>query len=1026
MTKPSLHTKQSPFPGLRPFSSDENNFFFGREEHSATVLGMLQQYRFAAITGSSGSGKSSFITCGVLPYLTGGFLPGTGTDWRIIVTRPGNNPLGNLSKAIYESEFGNQLHQDYFYSEITETILRRSSFGLVEALQQLKAPGGQNILLIIDQFEELFRFRSHAVGLDMINETEAFVGLLLQSVEQTRLPVYLVITLRSDFLGECTNFRNLADKINQSNFLIPQMIRDNYRQVISGPLRSMGLKYDEALVQELLNSVEYESDQLPLLQHTLMRTYQYWNRYKQEADPLTLADYESAGTLAKALSIHADEIYESLDERGRQICRDIFTNLVEITTEGKGIRHPERVQNLANVARASVDETIAVINRFRATDTAFLTPFMPAEITRDTVIDITHECLMRNWDRLIQWIRDESEAVQVYQRLVETSAMYQSGRTGLLKPPDLQQALNWRRDFQPSLAWAKRYNPAYERAMAYLSASERKYKAEEKSKVRIQQLTLRRSRLFAVFMSLSALVFFGLMFYANVQREEAVYQTKIADELRVIAYAQKDTAVLEKQQEQERKEEALRQASAELLRRLELEKLSEMTEKEKAEAIDQAIKALQENVVLSEMNEEERKQREATQRALVETQQTISEVEKTVSEAMRKRLLSLSEALAVKSLSTGSGDLKTLLALQSYAFYQKYGTGDFNSSIYNALYSTYQTPAADLLTGFAIHEGAVRSVGFVPRTNTFFSTGGDGRIVRWTANDARRKPSVWYRTNNINRVLDVSPDGNWLAVGSDDNRIYLFNLKSAAQPRILEGHAGWVGTLVFSDDGSRLFSAGSDMTILKWDIAGSRSTIFYKGAVLPRCLDISRNYLAAGTDDGSIIVFKTDDGTQSASYKMEGNSVYSLRFSPDGQKLAVGDKNGKIVILQSPGLKMLTSYQGHQSRVLDLTFSPDGSLLASAGADNNLKILPVSGGSALQIKAHDGWVMAIDFSADSRWLVTASNKAPYIKLWPVQAATMAMPLCESVGRKISVSEWNEYIGKDINYEDACSILSSKP
>lgn len=1023
MNKPSSHKISSPFPGLRPFSRSENNFFFGREEHSAYVLSLLQQYRFAAITGSSGSGKSSFITCGVLPYLTGGFLPGTGTDWRVIMSRPGNNPLGNLSAAIYESEFGSRSNQGYFYAEIIETILRRSTFGLIEALQQIKAPKGQNILLIIDQFEELFRFRSHAVGLDMINETEAFVGLLLQSVEQSRLPVYLVITLRSDFLGECTNFRNLADKINQSNFLIPQMIRDNYRQVITGPLRSLGLKYEEAFVQELLNSVEYESDQLPLLQHTLMRTFQYWSGFKHLVDPITIADYESAGTLEKALSIHADEIYESLTERERQICRDVFTNLIEITTEGKGIRHPERVQNLASVAKASIEETIAVIDRFRDCETAFLTPFLPATVSKDTVIDITHECLMRNWDRLILWIREESEAVQVYQRLVETSALYQSGRTGLLKPPDLQQALNWRRDFQPSLAWAKRYNPAFERAMAFLAASERKYKAEEKSKVRIQQLTLRRSRMFAVFMSLSALVFFGLMFYANVQREEAVYQTRIADDLRKIAYAQKDTAVLQKQLEQELKEKALRQASAELLKRLEMEKLSEMTEKEKSEAIDQAIRAIQENEELTVITEEERKKREAAQQALNQTQQTISEAEKTVTEATRKRILAVAEALAATSITTPGEGIKPLLALQSYAFYKKYGSTDFVSSVYNALYFNYQVSASDLLAGFNLHEGGVRSVAFVPRTGYFFSTGADGRIARWAVADSRRKPAVWHRTNNINRALDISSDGAWMATGSDDNRICLFNLKSnSTQPRILEGHTGWVGDLVFSGDGSGLFSAGSDARVLKWNLTDGSFSEFGKNTSQPRCLDASNTYVAVGSDDGTVALYRMDDGSLATTLKLEGNSVYSVRFSPDGQRIAIGDKNGKVHLVQTGTGKVVASYTGHKSRVLDLAFSPDGTLLASAGADGYLRIIALSGGQVIAVRAHEGWVMSVEFSSDGKWVVTSSNKAPFLRLWPTQTNAMAWSLCQIVSRKLTSAEWNEFVGRDIEYEDACLII----
>ncbi|NJM16548.1 MAG: hypothetical protein HC896_15285 [Bacteroidales bacterium] len=191
--------------------------------------------------------------------------------------------------------------------------------------------------------------------------------------------------------------------------------------------------------------------------------------------------------MEKALSLHANEAFEELDEEGKRICRFVFTTLTQQGEDNRGIRHPEKVSAIANIAKASLKDTIAVIDKFRAPGRAFITPGTDVELTGDSVIDISHESIMRIWDKLKQWIQDEAESIQLYKRLSEASAMYQSGKAGLWRPPDLLIASNWRKKFQPNLAWAKRYDPAFERAMVFLDASESRYKNEERHKIKIQK-----------------------------------------------------------------------------------------------------------------------------------------------------------------------------------------------------------------------------------------------------------------------------------------------------------------------------------------------------------------------------------------------------------------------------------------------------------------------------------------------------------------------------------------------------------
>jgi energy-coupling factor transporter ATP-binding protein EcfA2 len=163
---------RNPFPGLRPFTIDENHLFFGREGHSETVLEYLAQNRFVAVTGASGSGKSSLIYCGLIPTLYGGFIVNAGSNWRIITTRPGNSPVENLATTLAESEKEQRYsHSGTVKKQINYTVLRRSSFGLVDVIRQMKIPKGENILLIFDQFEELFRFKESRKDTTTLNET---------------------------------------------------------------------------------------------------------------------------------------------------------------------------------------------------------------------------------------------------------------------------------------------------------------------------------------------------------------------------------------------------------------------------------------------------------------------------------------------------------------------------------------------------------------------------------------------------------------------------------------------------------------------------------------------------------------------------------------------------------------------------------------------------------------------------------------------------------------------------------------
>ena len=343
----------NPFPGLRPFKVEESHLFFGREGQSEEILKKLSDEKFVAVIGASGSGKSSLIYCGLVPTLYGGFIGEAKSKWNIIASRPGNSPIENLSAAILDkvAEKG-QEEDELIKQKLNASILRSSSNGLIELLKQSFDFENESILIIVDQFEELFRYKSSRKDQSTYNESEAFVKLLVNANKTKDVPVYVVLTMRSDFIGECSQFYELTELINESNYLVPQMTREDFRSAIEGPVAVGGATIETQLVQQLLNEVGDNPDQLPILQHALMRTWDYWMDHSDKNQPISIADYEAIGKMEMALSEHANEAYDELSEDEKWICESMFKTITEKGNDNRGIRHPTSISDIA-ASRAS-------------------------------------------------------------------------------------------------------------------------------------------------------------------------------------------------------------------------------------------------------------------------------------------------------------------------------------------------------------------------------------------------------------------------------------------------------------------------------------------------------------------------------------------------------------------------------------------------------------------------------------------------------------------------------------------------
>lgn len=497
MNETQFERTGNPFPGLRPFETDEYNLFFGREGQSDELLARLGRTRFLAVVGTSGSGKSSLIRAGMMPAIYGGLMPGAGSAWRIAVMRPGHDPIGNLAHALSLDEvLGSPEVDDDVEATIIETTLRRSTLGVVDAVRQARLPDYENVLVVVDQFEELFRFRSMRAGdPGTEDDASAFVKLLLEAAQQREVPLYIVLTMRSDFLGDCSQFQGLPEAVNEGQYLIPRMNRDERRDAITGPAAVGGAEMSPPLVNRLLNDVGDNPDQLPILQHALMRTWERWAARASVGEPVGLEDYEAVGTMTDALSRHADEAFNELpDERSRRVAELVFKALTERGGDNREIRRPTRLRELCGIAEASDEEVAAVVEVFRGEGRSFLMPPAGIRLDLDTVIDISHESLIRNWGRLKEWVRDEAEGARIYRRLAEAATAYRAGEGGLLDDVTLGWVQRWRNRYTPNRAWGLRYHPAYDDAISFLEESRAAREAEAQERQRQRREAVERER----------------------------------------------------------------------------------------------------------------------------------------------------------------------------------------------------------------------------------------------------------------------------------------------------------------------------------------------------------------------------------------------------------------------------------------------------------------------------------------------------------------------------------------------------
>ena len=390
-----------PYLGLRPFTIEDADLYYGRQEQVDDLVRVLGRSHFVAVLGSSGVGKSSLVGAGLMPRLYSGLLTSAGPRWYVARFRPGNRPLFALAEglAVALREFSQGTVQ--FDSVALEEDLRFGKDDIVTILDRHGFQARNNLLVMADQFEEIFQSDRTSKAQERADDGNRLVKLLLQASEDPR--VYSTLTMRSEYLGNCAMFRGLPERINEGIYIVPRMRRSQIEEAIVEPAAAGGAEIHPALLQRLLNDTMDHPDQLPILQHLLFRMWQRMTIQPGHERILTMSDYEAMGGWNRAISDHANEIFESLTPTQQSATEWLFRRITFRDDDGRVTRDPATLEKIqASVPDPSVREQVpAAIKAYRDNGACFLTTDPDRSLSPETRVDIMHESLIRQWDRLV-------------------------------------------------------------------------------------------------------------------------------------------------------------------------------------------------------------------------------------------------------------------------------------------------------------------------------------------------------------------------------------------------------------------------------------------------------------------------------------------------------------------------------------------------------------------------------------------------------------------------------------------------
>ena len=509
---------ENPYKGLRPFTAADSRDFFGRDKLTNKLLKHISEAddgRFVAVIGPSGSGKSSLVKAGLIPALWRGDLPGS-ERWFVVDMMPGSHPVDELEIAL------TRVAADQ--AENLAAHLQRDERGLLRVAQLILPDDDSQLLLIIDQFEEVFT---------MVEDEDArahFLDMLHTAATDPRSRVRVVITLRADFYDRPLHYHNFGNLVRNNLVTVLPLSPEGLEQAIVGPAKRVGVTFAPGLAATIANEISYQPGALPLLQYALTELFE-----RRDGRYISHDAFQEIGGTVGALAKRADEIYLEQNAQGREITRQLFLRLV---TLGEGTEDTRRRANHEELMAAAGDDVDLMDEMINAFVEFRLLSMDNDPQTRTPTVEVAHEAILREWERLRQWLNDSREDIKS-QRELNTDA-----EKWLLADKDVSYLAHGSR-LQLFESWAMTTNlNMTSRERKYLDAS-LAYRVEqaELEKARAEreaQLEKRSRQLHTMFIAALAvaniIAIFGIIYVmrlrneAEDRRDQAAANAQLAEE----------------------------------------------------------------------------------------------------------------------------------------------------------------------------------------------------------------------------------------------------------------------------------------------------------------------------------------------------------------------------------------------------------------------------------------------------------------------------------------------------------------
>ena len=410
---------ECPYRGLESFEKVHARFFFGRERLTQELIFRLrpspsgQENRFLTILGASGSGKSSLARAGLVPALERGELEGS-AEWPVAILKPGSDPLESLSVALAKLD-GGKPTAVAVQGLMSALRAEENTLHLTTRLALSDAPTSRRIVLLIDQFEEIFTLCEDEKA------RKALIANLIYAATITGGRTVVVLTMRADFYGKCGPYSALAAAMSDHQLLVGPMTEEEIRLAIEQPALLAGGEFDRGLVDILLRDVEGRPAALPLLQFALTELWQ-----RRDGRRLTAEAYRAIGGLEGALKNRADDVLKTFDADQRELCRRIFLSL---TQPGEGTEDTKRRASFGELVAAGTDAGAVESVIGRLADARLITTGQDPNDPSKNSVEVAHEALIRGWSQLRTWVDSDRQGLRTHRRLTESAVEWeQHGR----------------------------------------------------------------------------------------------------------------------------------------------------------------------------------------------------------------------------------------------------------------------------------------------------------------------------------------------------------------------------------------------------------------------------------------------------------------------------------------------------------------------------------------------------------------------------------------------------------------------